>query len=288
MTSTRPFRTTRRDEWAKADDVGQDGDVEETEEEAREYDDRVAAETSWKVDGDRPPAPSGSAPARMTTGPAGQAEHIVPPRLDHPESPEPPEHPGHPGPSAESIIDPLPSFNRSHIVNASTPHLKGYETYPNVPTPSAHTTPLPAGPPKRALTGKARSPDHIPSPINTPSTSTITTSSRIAPAHAEGKGKRTGPGTPLPLGSTTAFSSWKGKRDYQTLTRHFELFNRNVAKHESQVEASTENKDKGKARVNKAPSAVGLGGKVFEGLRFCIPPELGQVGKHKQRWDIAS
>ena len=195
----------------------------------------------------------------------------------------------HPIPLASpSTAGSLPSFHQSHLMHMSTPR-PGLcsTTYPDVPTPSTVNTPVLPSPLNHAGTKMLSSnrvsakgtPDSIPSPIDTPG------SSRAIRSIGEGRGRRDDPATPLPLG-TAAFSKLKGKKDYQTLTKHFEAFAKTVAK---QNAGTSTLRGKGKGRsADRASSTAGLGGKVFEGLRFCIPPELGQVTKHKQRWDIVS
>lgn len=89
---------------------------------------------------------------------------------------------------------------------------------------------------------------HIPSPIDTP---------------GEGRGIRDDPASPLPLGHNALAS----KKEYQTLTKHFEQFTKQSAKQKN---------------------TSGLGAKVFQGLRFCLPPELGATSKQKQWWGVVS
>jgi DNA polymerase lambda len=80
----------------------------------------------------------------------------------------------------------------------------------------------------------------------------------------------------------------KGKKDLQTLTKHFEAFEKGVAKdNAAERSGATDRKGKGKAR-SAGKVGLGLGSKVFDGLRFCISPEIGAVSKHKTWWDIVS
>jgi hypothetical protein len=69
----------------------------------------------------------------------------------------------------------------------------------------------------------------------------------------------------------------KGKKDLQTLTKHFEAFEKGVAKDNAAERSGvTDRKGKGKAR-SAGQVGLGLGSKVFDGL-----------SKHKSWWDIVS
>jgi DNA polymerase lambda len=81
------------------------------------------------------------------------------------------------------------------------------------------------------------------------------------------------------------FNMLKSKKDFQTLTKHFEMFTKQSERQKKASEPGL-GKGKGKGRMGGAASDVALGGKVFEGLRFCFPPELGNTSKQKTHWDI--
>lgn len=232
-----------------------DLDIVESEEEARLYDAQVRHEIQWKeqhvhLDGaDIRPA---------------EAHRQASPQLD----------------LNASSNKPFQSSTTTVSKIQNTPHARptGHSTLPSVPTPNEASTPLPLPLPlPRASTSRLRhatlqTPDAIPSPIDSPNTTGPSKSALE-------------PGTPVPLGNA-AFAALKGKKDYRTLTKHFEAFEKTVAKRE---EANT-SKSSTLSRTKSASSRglPALGGRVFSGLRFCIPPELGQVTKHKQRWDIVS
>ena len=190
--------------------------------------------------------------------------------------------------ASTSAALPPPSFHFSQIAHMSTPRLQHNSTLPSVPTPGDTRSTITPAPFREAVTSKLHSrhaksvvtPENIPSPENTPS------SSRHVHRIGEGHGRRDDPATPVPLG-TAAFAKLKGKKDYQTLTKHFEAFAKTAARQNISGLGAKDAKGKGRA-FSKVHSMSGLGGKVFEGSRFCIPPELGQVMKHKQRWDIVS
>jgi hypothetical protein len=172
------------------------------------------------------------------------------------------------------------SFHTSHIIDTSTPRPLRSATFPTVTTPDIDT-PQPALRPLRQATTPSVKPSrrmsistpvNIPSPSNTPSASNST---------GEGNGKCPNKATPIPIGSG-GLGILKGKKDYQNLTKHFEMFEKDVAKLEAVPVAG---KGKGRAPV-RLPTALGLGGKVLANLRFCIPPQLNQIPKHKKWWRI--
>ena len=162
---------------------------------------------------------------------------------------------------------------------AATPRAIASNKAPHVPTPSEITPALPRPRIIDHLPGKSHiraleTPDHVPSPIDTPVT-----------IHTEGQAGRTEPDTPLPIGSRP-FASLRGKQDLQTLTKHFEAFNKATRKQSAAVPMAKGGPSK--SRGGKVAAHPALGGRIFEGFRFCVPPEIGQVTKHKQRWDIVS
>jgi DNA polymerase lambda len=266
------FKTRQQEFWADLDGFQRSGDWEESDQEAESYDAEVEKEIKRKESGAREitevSAVQDASQSERDSAIAGKA----------------------PNPSAEmmeftstSTSNVLPSFHRSDIAQTSTPRHKHASDMLDIPIPS-FSTPALRRPLKHAASklsippATANTPDNIPSPIDTPD------SSRITRSIVEGRGRRDGPATPIPLG-TAAFSKLRGKKDFQTLTKHFEAFTKTVAK--EAVVSIVKGKGKGRT-MEKAMSTSGLGGKVFDGLRFCIPPELGQVTKHKQRWDIVS
>jgi len=97
----------------------------------------------------------------------------------------------------------------------------------------------------------------------------------------EGRGRRDDPATPVPLG-VEKFQFLKSKKDFQTLTKHFEMFTKQSERMKKAALDPPKGRDKGK--LGKTSEV--LGGKVFEGLRFCFPPELGNTSKQKTHWDI--
>jgi len=288
------FWTRKYDLWADLDSFRRSEGWEESDSEAQSHDAIVEEEIRWKEtevkkvfgseDGlGRSVEPEG---ARQNINEVGQTIQDGPGlavegghstvALSQPQA-------------SSSTSEVYPSFHRSHILQTSTPHLKDISTYPEVPTPGIVNTPMLPSPLKQVTMSKSSpirrkttmpTPDNVPSPIDTPDSSCLTRSI------GEGRGRRDDPGTPIPLG-TAAYSKLRGKKDYQMLTKHFEVFTKTVSKQEAGVSGTTTRKGKGRA-VEKSPSTTVLGGKVFEGLRFCIPPELNQVTKHKQRWDVVS
>lgn len=246
----------------------------ESDEEARQYDERVQSEIKWKEDDkgidfvaeETTINPGGFVGDGLSTQPAEHAEEAATNPLGPPQLP------------VETSQGDQPR-DLSRVSAVGTPRLArltGHSTLPSVPTPKDISTPLPVLL-KRASTSRLRhatlhTPDAVPSPIDSPDP--------VGPSRST-----IDPGTPIPLG-TAAFAALKGKKDYQTLTKHFEAFEKTVAKRE-EADMSASAKLSRTRSVNSKPLPA-LGGRVFAGLRFCIPPELGQVTKHKQRWDIVS
>ena len=267
-----------------------DVEIRETDSEVEEYERRVKEEVQWKVEGGSPSGTPGGRqedparpvdelePLNVEVSPDADAsigvEHVRPIHFDTSLLPKPP---------SSKILASL-----AHTIDRvqSTPHmsrLTGHSTLPSVPTPKDQSTPLPA-PLHRANTSRftnqtMTTPDFVASPLDTPELPKVG-----EPASSPSRtGSNAEEGTPRPLGSGV-FASLKGKKDYQTLTKHFQDFSKTVAKRDAAV-----NRSVGKGRGGKSANAVpGLGGRVFVGLRFCMPPELGQVNKHKHRWDIVS
>jgi hypothetical protein len=94
------------------------------------------------------------------------------------------------------------------------------------------------------------------------------------------------------------FNALKTKKDFQTLTKHFEMFTKQAERQKAASSglsglgtgagvAKVKAIGKGKGKMQTKEVAA-LGGKVFEGLRFCFPPELGNTSKQKTHWDIVS
>jgi hypothetical protein len=312
MTPKKPSsRAKTRHKASKASKVSSNLDwLEETAEEAKEYDQRVKDEIQWKLDWTKPsdkgPIPQTSSPplepanrsSDLLSRPSSETEAELTLRdssepLDHDHNDD--DRDGGAGFDQQdmeqsTMIDfSMPSFRPSHIAH-STPKPISTSTFPNIPTPSFDSTPeLPkpkpeteqpvAGPSKtpRPITTTAtfvETPTHIPSPIDTPT-------SRQGNMIGEGRGRRDDPATPVPLG-VEKFQFLRGKKDFQTLTKHFEMFTKQSERQKKAALELAKGRDKGK--LGKASEV--LGGKVFEGLRFCFPPELGNTSKQKTHWDI--
>lgn len=287
------FLTHRRDLWSDLDDFKRSGGWDETDKEAKAFIAEVREEIKRKDEG-------GVDASGLTYGNAvdvslmGMKQGVSAPRGmtfhetidDGGNSSGMVGHHEHEQRSPATAAEPFPSFHRSHIYQTSTPrHVNNTSTIPNVPTPSNVAAPALPSPLRNTMTssktsprrkGRQATPDNIPSPVDTPG------SSRLSRSTGEGRGRRDDPATPIPLG-IAAYSNMRGKKDFLTLTKHFEVFAKTVAKQDANESMPMKGKGRGRA-VQKVPSI--LGGKVFAGLRFCIPPELGQVTKHKQRWDI--
>lgn len=318
--------------------------LDETEEEAREYDQRVKEEIKWKLEpgavGDGSQVDDldvevGTAPDKSNYAPAvasspatlrAEQRSVVtiadgdvgpPPSAAMAEEaiPAPSFRPANfshstpnvravggarasslsgmtqPAPSPTSIAEvepfPAPSFRPSNFAQSTPrPVASGSgstSTFPHVPTPTFISTPQLPRPPVALVPDSsgpsrgrvAETPVHVPSPIDTPSTT----------GGGEGRGRRDDPATPVPLG-VEKFKLLKGKKDFQTLTKHFEVFTKQTEKQQKKL-AEEISKGQGKGK-GKAREVAALGGKVFEGLRFCFPPELGNTSKQKTHWDIVS
>ncbi|ORX39393.1 hypothetical protein BD324DRAFT_577128 [Kockovaella imperatae] len=144
-------------------------------------------------------------------------------------------------------------------------------TMPTVPTPSNATPGLPDPSLKHLRTVTLDTPAHVASPIDTPAHAAAPIDT---PAAAD-------PASPVPIGNSP-FAHMRQKKEYQTLTRLFESFTKDISKSEIKSEKA-ESKGKGRSRVKPVVDPLGS---LFQGLRFCIPPELGPASKHDQRWRI--
>ena len=185
------------------------------------------------------------------------------------------------GQANQSIRDfPMPSFRPSNIAH-STPKPISTSTFPHIPTPTYTSTPNLTSPDK-VTPGPSKTPRHT--PTNFVNETPIYVDSPIDTPTGEGRGRRDDPATPLPLG-VEKFNLLKGKKDFQTLTKHFEMFTKQ-SERQKKLAAEPITR-KGKMAVPAKGSEV-LGGKVFEGLRVCFPPELGNTSKQKTHWDIVS
>lgn len=175
---------------------------------------------------------------------------------------------------------PMPSFRPFNIAH-STPKPISTSTFPHIPTPTYTSTPnLPS--PDKVTPGHSKTPRHT--PTNFVNETPIHVDSPIDTPTGEGRGRRDDPATPVPLG-VEKFNLLKGKKDFQTLTKHFEMFTKQ-SERQKKLAAEPITR-KGKMAVPAKGSEV-LGGKVFEGLRVCFPPELGNTSKQKTHWDIVS
>ena len=359
------FKTVRDGDIASLFSTATEGSLEETEDEAKEFDQRITEEIRWKLDPRRDePAerhfgtreqhandlnvgemPAEYIPSSETTIQNGDTvkdlSRAVPDEEDRPRFSQFPapsfrpsgmfqstpkafkpdmtlETPQMPTPTFISTpIPPRPTNGSSipHRADAgpsnpclprkiepsahSTPQALIQTTtspLPQVPTPTFISTPqLPrppmasstsheaeAGPSRPNAQRKVETPINIPSPIDTP------TSFKPAPGSGEGRGPRDDPATPVPLG-VEKFKLLKGKKDFQTLTKHFEVFSKQTERQKKLTEEAGNGGGKGKGKgKGKVVEIATLGGKVFEGLRFCFPPELGNTSKQKTHWDIVS
>jgi hypothetical protein len=172
------------------------------------------------------------------------------------------------------------SFRPVNIAH-STPKPISTSTFPHIPTPTFTSTPnLPS--PNKVTPGPSKNPRHPPTTLVNETPMHI--ESPIDTPTGEGRGRRDDPATPVPLG-VEKFNLLKGKKDFQTLTKHFEMFTKQ-SERQKKLAAEPITR-KGKMAVQGKGSEV-LGGKVFEGLRICFPPELGNTSKQKTHWDIVS
>ena len=272
MSATPSFKTVTRDFWSDIDQAQASAELQETAEEAGAFDIAVAKEAAPKVqDAGNDVTPS------TARRPVDAADDGGPFELDDS---------GHPQAPVEEVatsaalrrLDHVRS--RSNDLNKGTPHRTPTATLPNVPTPSNITPRLPE-PPHRP---DVRRPPRMPLPLDTPAHIESPKDTPRPPGDAGAAPQD----TPAPTGSNS-LAQFQGKKDHLTLTKTFEAFNKDLARQEARLskdEEQKKSKTKGKA-LSKAESA-NLGGKVLEGLRFCIPPEVGQVSKHKQRWGIVS
>lgn len=161
------------------------------------------------------------------------------------------------------------AYTQAPTPTVSTPSLR-----PRLPAPPTVTT-APTVATAASSTKTFATPPNVATPSQTP---------RVP--DSVGQGRRDDPATPVPLGAAI-----EGKRNYQQLTKHFEDFSK--ALKDVAVPPPARGRGRGRGRGlgrsgSRAPSLLGLGGTIFKGLRFCIPPETNQVTKHKQRWDIVS
>ncbi|WVF67238.1 hypothetical protein IAT40_001986 [Kwoniella sp. CBS 6097] len=259
-------------------DYGYDDELDETQEERVIYDQEVWEEISWKETGLK--GCSDQAAQHVAEYISKASETVV---IEEQEDPTP------------STIPP-PSFNISHIVQTSTPRILT-STYPSVPTPEVISNKLPdpapipsvssrpSSPPRRSII--IDTPQHIASPIDTPTTSANeprrpSFNNTGADSGIEGKGRRDDPATPVPLGKS-ALSEVKSKKDHQAITKHFDLLSRSKLL----VQQPKNVRHNSKQALGRAVTmAAGLGGQVFEGLRFCLTSEVNQTAKLKQRADI--
>nr|XP_018261046.1 uncharacterized protein I303_06763 [Kwoniella dejecticola CBS 10117]OBR83204.1 hypothetical protein I303_06763 [Kwoniella dejecticola CBS 10117] len=193
-------------------------------------------------------------------------------------------------PISSSPIVPFlpPSFHSSQLLQTSTPR-GSTSTFPSMPTPSEVATPQLPDPTtsNEIQLGVNKhptlldTPEHIASPIDSPSTG-ASRRPAMFDSNGEGKGRRDDPATPVPIGKST-LSDIKSKKELQTISRHFDLLTKVLVKGQTAPKSN----EKDKRAIGKALSvAAGLGGKVFEGLRFCLTSEVNQASKLKQRAEI--
>nr|XP_019044000.1 hypothetical protein I302_07280 [Kwoniella bestiolae CBS 10118]OCF22930.1 hypothetical protein I302_07280 [Kwoniella bestiolae CBS 10118] len=303
---TRPitFPRFRRNFWSDLDGNNDIDNLGEGKEEADVFNEEVRREVEWKQLGQLvPPA-----------GPPKSAEQTVEAVAQQPDSttfvhegnitsavaaeeefddPLPSRPPSSPPKAVDTSIPANvsfipPSFYTSHFLQTSTPRARS-STYPSVPTPSDNGTPRlpPPAPVNQALSARPRSsripdtPEYIASPIDSPSTS-VHRPHLNSNSIGEGRGRRDDPATPVQIGKS-ALSDIKSKRDHQAISKHFDQLTKVLVKNKDPQQG----KGKGRQPVGKALSvASGLGGKVFDRLRFCLTSEVNQAAKLKQRADI--
>ncbi|WVQ94837.1 hypothetical protein IAU59_001920 [Kwoniella sp. CBS 9459] len=264
---------------------GYDEELDETPEERAKYDEEVISEIIWKEAGSSIVIHDNEhdnvvANIHVETG------DVIVTEGDHTPSTLPP-----------------PSFNPSHIVQTSTPRALT-STYPSVPTPEVIPTKLPEPAPVPSLSSKPSSPprrssnildtpQHIASPVDTPTTRAdgprrpgFNHTGHVNEDNdngVEGRGRRDDPATPVSLGKS-ALSEVKSKKDHQAITKHFDLLSKSKLSIQQPPKNATH---KSKQALGKAMTmAAVLGGKVFQGLRFCLTSEVNQTAKLKQRADI--
>ncbi|KAK8853367.1 hypothetical protein IAR55_004071 [Kwoniella newhampshirensis] len=308
MLPARPSR--RRDFWSELDRLEASGELDETVEEAATFAREVMEEVKWKeeahetavleldsnMQGDIPNGENNQeGPADPLSSVPGGAFDDIP--LQEPSNiPLSPSHP------AEDVFVP-PSFRPSQFLRMSTPKPLT-SPIPSVPTPLDTSFPrlLPpkSGPiPSHVSPLRTRrsaihdTPECVASPIDTPTTSAPQPSRpHLSTILGEGQGRRDDPDTPVPIGKALGM---KSKKDLLAVTKHFEVFAKGLNSKDD-VGKGVGRKGKGRSTRSKMPNSflggtagvTGLGGKVFDELRFCIPPEVNQVAKHKQRWEIIS
>nr|XP_019001289.1 uncharacterized protein I203_05994 [Kwoniella mangroviensis CBS 8507]OCF64750.1 hypothetical protein I203_05994 [Kwoniella mangroviensis CBS 8507] len=295
MTEPIIFPRARRDIWSELNEENELDSLGEGKEEADFFDEEVKKEIRWKETGSQAEMKQDCLDDNITVEGPEQTDAIPHLHVRNVSTIAMEQIPEDPPSSPSSAPDPSiiadttfipPSFRPSNILQTSTPRAHT-STYPSVPTPSDYGTPKLPHPAlvNQASTSRTRSsrihdtPEYIASPIDSPSTSLPRPS--IDPTSAgEGRGKRDDPSTPVPIGKS-ALSDIKSKRDHQAISKHFDLLTKVL------VKDPTKGKGKGRQPIGKALSvAAGLGGKVFDGLRFCLTSEINQAAKLKQRADI--
>jgi hypothetical protein len=221
------------------------------------------------------PTPNLPSPDKVIAGPSKTPRHSAGTLVD-----ETPAHMGlQAGQADQTMMDfPMPSFRPSNIAH-STPKPISTSTFPHIPTPAFTSTPnLPS--PNKVTPGPSKTPRHPPTTLVNETPTYI--DSPIDTPTGEGRGRRDDPATPIPLG-VEKFNLLKGKKGFQTLTKHFEMFTKQ-SERQKKLAAEPITR-KGKMAVQGKGNEM-LGGKVFEGLRICFPPELGNTSKQKTHWDI--
>lgn len=144
------------------------------------------------------------------------------------------------------------------------------------PAAAQHMTPQPfpiSGPSR--LTHSTAAPD-VPSPTDTPSRRS---------SRGEGTARRDDPATPLPLGEST-FAKLRQKKDFQTMSKHFELFEKSLAREVVRAHGIA-----GKGKGRQVESSSSTAAKILDGCRICLPLDAkggAGISKHKDRWAIVS
>ncbi|WWC91862.1 uncharacterized protein L201_006809 [Kwoniella dendrophila CBS 6074] len=291
--------------WSDIDELNEYEDLDETRQEAESYEESVKLEIEWKgsaynareavmiLDDNQNHEQSNRVKIFQTTVDDSVNFDTPASCLSRPLTTEPIEAPPPFKPTAAGTSNDIsfipPSFNHAHFLQSSTPRAHT-GTFPTISTPSENGTPqLPRPTSQSRNLYRTRSskildtPDHIASPVDSPSS---TCSRPILNSHSDsvGKAKRDDPATPVAIGKSALFGI-KSKQDHLTITKHFDTLAKALVK----GPGAGSNSSKSKQSTFKALSmASGLGGKVFQGLRFCLTSEVNQTSKLKLRADVIS
>ncbi|WVR09566.1 hypothetical protein IAU60_006635 [Kwoniella sp. DSM 27419] len=298
MTEPIRFDRYKRDFWTDIDEHDTLGDLDESSEEVALFSEQVQNSVEAKFEGRTDNVAVSTESAPLTTANlegdifvATAEEHHEPARTITPHEPMMTGTPIH-GVSTNQppASMPPPSFHHSQVLQTSTPRAFT-STFPSITTPSEAGTPKlraplttsdgsqPHGPDSRLY--KPDTPDYVASPVDTPPADHQRP--RINGDISEGRGRRDDPATPVLIGKS-ALTDLKSRKDHQAITKHFDLLARSLTGNVGSV--SLKGKGRPVARAATVASTVGLGGRVFDSLRFCLTSEVNQAAKLKQRADI--